>query len=196
MIYSAKEYVNVFSITLYANGDPNAPVLEPQPVRQAVNGYAPGNGPDATPSAGNDADGDGDGVADGPPAAFFTEEWWKNLFKWLFVPSDGALEAWAGIGDQLANWGPFGILKGFNDAWAGNSGDNGGAANYEPVWTFSYPPPFTGTWQVDFRNSGDNQSVGYLPGKLLAEMRPKAGAMIYICYFFGLMRFLRPRLTI
>jgi hypothetical protein len=193
-VYSAKDFTNVFSVALYSDGTLNTPITSAEPMRQAVNGYAPGMGPTATASGSNDADGDGN--PDGPPAAFFTADWWKNLFEWLFVPSEAGLESWGAIREQMAAWGPFGVIKAFSEAWMGNGETGSGNANYQPIWEFQYPPPFEGTWFVDLRAGAPDDTVGSLPGKLIGMVRPKAGLMIYIVYFFSLMRFLRPRLTV
>jgi hypothetical protein len=141
---------------------------------------------------------DSGSTADNP--AFYTKEFWINLLKSLFIPSDVTLSRWATIWERFAAWGPFGMAKALSTDYASHS-EYGFST--EPVWTFRNPilkyDSATGNmvaapeivWDLRPELNRNAQPAGYagfnrpaghgsFMGSLVGQVRLAVGALVWV----------------
>lgn len=128
-------------------------------------------------------------------------DFWQELFKKLFVPSDDKMRAFFAEIQQIQAWGPFAIAHDFDQAWHANNLD--GPENLLMPFTVALwgtnGPAYTG--YVDFREGRTQQqgpyedgTYGTIWGTCRKHLRTMFGWCSWALFGLGLIRVMQPRM--
>ncbi len=163
------------------------------------------------------AAGSGSGTSSGPTdPAFWTKEFWIDILKSVFIPSNVTLSRWSTLYDRLSSWGPFGAARALSVDYASHTDY---AFDTDPVWTFRNPiqrldmatNTFVDASPIVFdlrpalnQNSqpggyggfGRKPGFGSFMGSLVYQFRRLLGLVVYVGAGYLLVGWVRPRVQI
>ncbi len=175
-------------------------------LRSDTAGYAEVVNP-PPPGASTGGGGSGGGGSGSDMGSMLSQEWWGNIFSYLFVPSTGTLTAWGTFIDTVKAWGPFGFFNSLYAVWTvatrslgENSGPESGPVFSTTIQLFGAGSG-GGALVLDMRPTLAGGAVytaggsGSVWGNFAQTMRPVWGVVVWGLFIWGVYHWIRPRLS-
>ncbi len=138
-------------------------------------------------------------------------EWWENLFRTLFIPTDTTLEKWRVLINKMKSWGPLGLMAVWSNLWSSGSVNLqrplDAGPELSPLWSVGTVPWGGGVQTseqfIDLRPFRSADVPGYadggrgtFAGSVLGYARPLLGWGVYALAIIGAWRIVMPRFNI